>query len=73
MKHNYTITGDLEPVKNGLVDFIATGILHRDGIEIPCYIGFTHFENYEITPTFIFIKDGITSDGTGYYSETIEI
>jgi len=72
MKPNYTITSKVTPVKNGLVDFIADGYINRDGERIPCKIGFTEFSD-EPEVTHIFIKDGITENGTHYDAETIEL
>lgn len=77
------ITGGLKKVKDGLVDYIASGEVIRNGKKIPCEIGFTiwgYTRNHpeergeaEVEATHIFIKDGITSDGTHYNAETIEL
>lgn len=82
MTHDYTITGKFNKVKNGLVDYLTDGYIKRDGERIPCEIGFTVWgysgdpndrQEEEIEATHIFIKDGITENGTGYYAETIEL
>ena len=76
---NYTITGEKQRISNALVDYVADGYIERNGENIPCEIGFTEFysddlsESVEIEPTHIFIKDGITDNGTHYEAETIVI
>lgn len=67
----YTIAGEMKKT-TGLVDFLADGFIERDGEKIPCQIGFTQFGE-EREATHIFIKDGITENGTHYYKETIEL
>lgn len=68
---NYTITGkSFKKVNHGLVNYVVEGYIERDAEKIPCEIGFIYkYEN----PTHIFIKNGITENGTHYYAETIEI
>jgi len=76
MAHNYTVTSELRPVQHGLVDYVADGYIDRDGEKIPCLVGFTEFgfaTDPETIVTHIFIKDGITADGTHYEAETIEV
>ena len=72
MKQNYTVTSELKKVSHALVDFIANGYVERDGEKIPCKVGFTEC-NGEVEPTYLFINSGITSNGTFYYPETIEL
>lgn len=69
---NFTITGEKKATKGGLVDFLADGYIERDGEKIPCQIGFTEF-NGEAEATHIFIKSGITENGTHYEAQTIEL
>lgn len=69
---NFTITGEKKAVKGGLVDYLAEGYIERDGERIPCEIGLTDF-NGEIEATHIFIKSGITENGTHYNAQTIEL
>lgn len=82
MTNNYKITGKFNKVKNGLVDYVAAGYIERDDERIPCEIGFTVWGysgdprdrlEEEIEATHIFIKDGVTENGTHYNAETIEI
>lgn len=65
----YTITGPLKKISHGLVDFLAPGYIIRYGEKIPCEIGFLD----EKEATHIFIKEGITTNGTHYYAQTIEL
>lgn len=69
---NFTITGEKKAVKGGLVDFLADGYIERDGEKIPCQIGFTEY-NCVTEASHIFIKDGITENGTHYEAQTIEL
>lgn len=68
---NYTVTSKLKEIKHALVDFVSDGYIERDGEKIPCEIGYTNFSG-ETEATHIFIKSGITENGTHYCSETIE-
>lgn len=70
---SFTVTGELsDKLNKGLVDYLADGYIERDGEKIPCQIGFVAMDSL-IEATHIFIKDGITENGTHYYAETIEI
>ena len=83
MNINYRITGKFKKVKNGLVDYIVDGELLRDGVAIPCEIGFTIWGytrnndedpgEEEIEIDYIFIKEGVTADGVHYEAETIKL
>ena len=72
-------TSGMRPIENGLVDYLADGIIIRNGEEIPCEIGYTAWVSgwggihEEIEATHIFIKDGITESGNHYCAETIEL
>lgn len=79
-----TRTGEAKPVAHGLVDYIAEGMIERDGERIPCEIGFTQYHSsfndrgemqdfYYMEKTHIFIKAGITASGHHYEDETIEL
>ena len=69
----FTVTGELSNKLNeGLADYLADGYIERDGEKIPCQIGFIAVDGL-IEATYIFIKDGITENGTRYYAETIEL
>ena len=75
---DYKITGDFRGVSHGLVDYLADGYINRDGVIIPCEIGFDECYDYDnddvvLKPTYIFIKDGITDDGVCYNAETIKL
>lgn len=67
----FTITGEAKKVKAGLVDYVADGYIERDGDKIPCLVGLIN--GVELVPTHLFIKDGVTDNGTHYYAETIEL
>ncbi len=69
----FITTSELKATKNGLVDFLADGYIVRDGEKIPCQIGYTQFGEEEPEATHIFIKNGITENGTHYNAETIEL
>lgn len=73
---NYTIEYNENYIMHfeidGMVDYTIDGYLLRDSERIPCTLGYCDFfGNIELT--HIFIKEGITENGTHYYSETIEI
>lgn len=73
MKYTWKKTTQLRAIENALVDYVADGILSRDGENIPCEIGYTEFYSQRIEPTHIFIKEGITASGNHYEAETIEL
>lgn len=69
-------TGDMK-MAIGLVDYLADGYIERDGEQIPCQIGYNEYmdaeDNIRCEAEYIFIKDGITENGTHYYAEMIAI
>ena len=75
---DYEITGNFRGVKNELVDYLADGYIVRGGDVIPCEVGLIEVHDWSsdedrIQPTHIFIKDGITDNGTHYHAETIKL
>jgi hypothetical protein len=75
---NYTITGEKKKVRGEMVDYLADGYIERDGEKIPCKVGFTEYysawdDRINVDPSHIFIKEGITENGTHYEAETIGI
>lgn len=72
---NYTRTSDMRKQNNGMADYLADGYIERDGEKIPCQIGFTEWmdsdDQIHIDADYIFIKSGITENGTHYDAETI--
>lgn len=76
-KINYKKTSELRALEGAMVDYIADGIITRDGEDIPCEIGYTEWMDEEdiihIDPDYLFIKEGITPAGTHYNAETILI
>ena len=77
--YEFFVTGEIRPVKHGLVDYIANGYLLRDGEKIPCEIGYISYHDddavigIERMKSHIFIKNGITENGTHYDAQTIEL
>lgn len=72
---NIVRTSDLES-ETGLVDYIANGIMKRDGFDIPCKLGYVIFEE-KILPTYVFIDEAIVENSKGetthVFADTIEI
>lgn len=77
--YEFYITGEIKPVKHGLVDYIAKGYLLRDNEKIPCEVGYISYADdssvigIDRMKSHIFIKEGITDNGTHYNAETIEL
>ena len=72
---NYTITSDKKKQNNGIVDYLADAYVEIGGEKIPCQIGFTEWmdsdDQIHIDADYIFIKSGITENGTHYNAATI--
>lgn len=68
----YIIKGKIEKC-GGLVDYIADGVCFKGEDLIPCRVGFEVDSYDDLTPTYIFIRDGITASGNHYHSETIKL
>ena len=62
----------LREVEHGLVDYVKNGYYLMNGEKIPCEVGFIDMGTV-IKATHLFVKDGVTENGTHYYKETIEI
>lgn len=71
----FTITSEMKRQNNAQVDFLADGYIERVGEKIPCQIGFTEWMDSDgdihVDADYIYIKDGITENGTHYNAETI--
>jgi hypothetical protein len=71
MKYNFEVIGELKPVKYGLVDFVADGVVVRGSDTVPCKVGFQD-HNGVVKPEYLFTDNTFVGD-VFYHAETIKL
>lgn len=76
MKYDFHITGKMKRMDEdftALCEYIADGILHRDGLDIPCRIGYEYqgVSRDCFNPSVIFIDAQVLPNGKYIFEEII--
>lgn len=68
----YKVTGDMYPVNNVMVDYLAPGLLDVSIEQVPCLIGYSEC-NGSILPTYIFTENYVNDKGLFFPCKMIEL